>query len=330
MDRLAQIGMRSRPWVGRVFPDGFGDPDLIDRMSVPIDRHEELRPVEVAWRESLLEGPIRRTVGWFESPYAELLPERARRGVVELVEPVGGSDRVVLVYASWGDESFRSRRLLARILAGRGIASLLFMAPYHGPRRVHGGELAIRTVADLCNQAFVAVREGRSLLADVRQGANVGVTGFSMGAGFSVVTSMLAPFPVALSMTTAAPSPARTFTEGIIGSRLAPSFDAAARARLYEILDAPAATRYEPLPHHAAAVIVSPIRDGFVDAEEARILHRHWSGSDLREVPGGHGSTWVFGKTVIAEAVDDAFHRTFGTDVADISPEVGHRVDRTA
>jgi hypothetical protein len=313
MDRVAQIGMRSRPWVGRVFPDGFGEPAALERMFGPIDPDEELRPIGVRWRTPMVDRDVTRTLGWFSTPYPELLPERSHRGVVELLEPQAGADRLVLIHGSWGDESFMGRRQLAHRLAELGIASLLYMAPYHGPRRVHDGHLPIRTVADVCTQAAVAAREARSLLDAERSRRAVGVAGFSMGAGHSVVTSMFVRFPVAVALVTAAPSPARTFTSGIMGSRLAPEFDDEARARLFTILDAPSAIRRPPLAHHASAVMVSPRGDGFVDPAEARVLNRHWSGSELWDVTGGHGSTWVFGKSVIADAIERAFDRTYGS-----------------
>ncbi len=311
IDRVTQVAMRARPSRGEVFPDGFGDPAILDEMFEVFGPETPIRPFDVAWGSPVEEQGITRTPGGFDSPWDDYLSGPALDGVVELVEPIGGSDRVVLLLPAWGDETFVPRRRLARILARRGISSLLLMNPLFGPRRIHEGHLPIRTVSDFCLQALITVRESRALLDSLRSDRQVGVSGFSMGAGYSVATSLVLPFPAAVALSPAAHSPAWTFTKGIMGTRLAPRFDEPAKARLFEILDAPGACHRDPLPHHATSVLLAAKGDGFVVPHEARRLHAHWQGSELREIPGGHARTWLFKKSELADGIERSFDRTY-------------------
>lgn len=311
LDRLAQAGMRAQPVRGVIFPDGFGDPDLVDLLHTEPDPTEPIPDLDIAWGPRRREGATVRRRGSFRSPWAELLPGPARTGEVELVEPVGGAHRLCLLYAAWGHEDFLGRRRVAHHLADRGIAALSIMHPLYGSRRVHGGPHAIRSVADFGLQAWVTVREGRALLAQYRPTHELGVAGFSMGAGFTIGTSMLLPWPAAITALAAAPSPARTFTASVIGSRLDDSFDEADREALFEALDGVSALKRAPLPHHAASVLVAARDDGFVAAEEAAVLQAHWPGSALLVLEGGHATTWLLHKRTLAAAIARAFDRTW-------------------
>lgn len=312
VDRLAKTTMQVLPG-GVVFPDGFGDPDHLELLGIAADPTESIPELEVRWSPPVEAGAERLSLGTFVSPWADLLPDAAATGMVELVEPVGGARRLVVLLPAWGHEDFAGRRQLARLLAGRGIAAASLMVAFYGPRRAHPNGLPLRTVGEFALQAHVTERETRALLAGFRETHEVGVAGFSMGAGYTVATSVLLPWPAATTPLAAAPSPARTFTREILGARLADRFDEAARQRLFELLDTPSALHSEPLPHHAAAVLVTAEEDGFVVSEEAHVLHAHWPGSELRVLPGGHATMWFLRKPALADAIAHTFDRTWGT-----------------
>lgn len=312
VDRLAKAAMQVVPG-GVVFPDGFGDPDHLELLDAPAEPGDPIPDLAVRWAPGVDAGDVRLSLGRFTSPWADLLPESAATGLVEFAEPPDGARRVVVLLPAWGHEDFEGRRRLARLLAGRGIGAVSLMNALYGPRRVHPDGLPIRTVGEFVLQAHVTVREARALLAGLRETHEVGVAGFSMGAGYTVATSVALPWPAAITPCAAAPSPARTFTREILGSRLADCFDEAARRRLFGLLDTPSALRSEPLPHHAAAVLVTAEEDGFVNSEEAHVLHAHWPGSELRVLPGGHATMWYLRKPALADAIADTFDRTWGT-----------------
>lgn len=303
--------MLAQPARGVIFPDRFGDPDHVALLHAEPDPAEPIPEIDIRWGPRREEGTTVRRRGTFLSPWAWRLPAPARMVEVELVEPVGGARRLCLLYSAWGHEDFNGRRRVARHLADRGIAGLSIMHPLYGSRRVHDGTHAIRSVADFGLQAWVTVREGRALLAHHRPTHELGVAGFSMGAGFTVGTSMLLPWPAAITPLAAAPSPARTFTASVIGSRLDDSFDEEDRAALFEALDGVSALKWPPLPHHAASVLVAARHDGFVAAEEAAVLQDHWPGSELRVIGGGHATTWLLHKETLADAIARAFDRTW-------------------
>lgn len=311
VDQLAKTAMQVLPG-GVVFPEGFGDPDRLELLRIPADPDESIPDLDVGWGPPVEVGAERLSLGTFDSPWADLLPEGTGTGLVELLEPVDGADRLVVLLPAWGHEDFEGRRRLARLLARRGIASLSLMNAFYGPRRVYPDGLPMRTVGEFALQAHVTVREARALLAGFRETREVGVAGFSMGAGYTVATSVTLPWPAAITPLAAAPSPARTFTREILGSRLADRFDEAARERLFDLLDTPSALHSDPLPHHAAAVLVTAAEDGFVNSEEGRILQAHWPGSELRVLPGGHATMWYLRKPVLADAIADTFDRTWG------------------
>lgn len=311
IDRVTQVAMRARPSRGEVFPDGFGDEAILDEMYEAFGPETPMRPIDATWGTPVVEPLLTRTPGEYDSPWDDYLSGPALDGAIELIEPHGGSDRLVLLLPAWGDETFDPRRRLARLLAQRGISSLMLMNPLFGPRRIHEGHLPIRTVSDFCLQALITVREARALLDSMREDRQIGVSGFSMGSGYTVATSLTLPFPAAIALAPAAHSPAWTFTRGIMGTRLAPEFDERAKGRLFEILDAPGACHRVPLPHHATSVLVAAKGDGFVVPHEAHRLHAHWEGSELREIPGGHARTWLLKKSELADAIERSFDRTY-------------------
>lgn len=309
IDRFASLGLRLAKGRLAVFPDGLGDGDLlglVDRIAEPDD---PIAPIELAWKRLGSDEICEREAARFTSPFAEELPEPTRRTLVEKIEPPGGSRRLMVLLQMWGDEGLSLRRKLAVRLAARGIGSVLPVNPFYGRRRLHRQGPAIRTVEEFLRMGLGAIEEVRSLLSALRRDYVVGLGGFSMGSGFSVGASTTLPFPVALTLMGAAPSPAKAFSEGVLRRGLPRGLRGADGPAMVEALDSVSALRRPVLAHHRRAVILAARGDGFVPIEDATALADHWRGSELRVVGGGHATLWFLHNREKIAAVERAFER---------------------
>jgi len=310
VDRLGARIVAEGPEHLRFFTDGWGDPTVFDRISVPT---EPPLPIQVDWVSNAAEDGIRIEVGVFESPATDL-PEHSRFGAVTRVVPVAGTDRMVVLMAAWNEHDSRARFGIARRLARRGIGSLTLENPYYGIRRPRGlGGQVIRTVADFFRMGIGAVVEGRGLLATVRaEGVMPGVAGYSMGGNVAALISSTMPFPVATAPLAASYSPAPVYLDGALRGGIA--WDALggrelAEPRLRRVL-LRASVLDRPAPVHAAsAVLVAARSDGYVPPEATRMLQNHWPGSELRWVPGGHATLLWVHKGALARAIEASFNR---------------------
>ncbi|RPI22877.1 MAG: abhydrolase domain-containing 18, partial [Actinobacteria bacterium] len=272
-------------------------------------------PVAIAWHGAQRTGPLLVRDGWFESPAPQ--PEASKRAALRLITPAGGGDRTCLLMAAWNDHTYATRTRLARALAARGIGSVVLHQPFYGPRRpdpAHGQP--IRTVSDFMVMGRAALDEGRSLLRTLGdEGHRVGVSGYSMGGNMAALIAATVPFPVATAPLAASHSPAPVYLDGVLRHGIAWEAlggEEAAAGRLRRIMLTASVLRLPPPPHAAAAVIVAARSDGYVPREASDDLHRHWPGSVLRRVPGGHATLLWFHTETLATAVADAFLRTFG------------------
>lgn len=309
VDRLASLALRFASGRFAVFPDGLGTGDLnrlVETMPAPSD---PIQPIELAWSDEPASRGIVRSAAHFPSPYASELPVAAREAWVEKIEPVGGASRVMVLLQMWGDEGLSQRRKLAGRLASRGIGSVLPVNPLYGRRRVHPEGPAIRDVEEFLRMGLGAIQEVRSLLARLRHDHVVGLGGFSMGSGFSVGASTTLPFPVALTLMGAAPSPAKAFTQGVLEGGLPASLRGPGKEMLARVLDSVSALARPVLDHHRRAVILAARSDGFVPIEDAEALAKHWQGAELRVVSGGHATLWFLNADDKVTAIERSFER---------------------
>ena len=243
------------------------------------------------------------------SSHGQLVSIGTRKAFAEKIEPAGGAQRVIVLLQMWSDEGLSQRRKLATRLANRGIGAVLPVHPFYGRRRAHPKGPAIRTVEEFLRMGLGAIQEARSLLARLRQDHEVGLGGFSMGSGFSVGASTTLPFPVALTLMGAAPSPAKAFTQGVLEGGLPASLRGPASATLTRVLDSVSALSRPVLDHHRRAVILAARSDGFVPVEDAEALARHWQGAELRVVSGGHATLWFLKTEDKVSAIERSFER---------------------
>ena len=58
-----------------------------------------------------------------------------------------------------------------------------------------------------------------------------------------------------------------------------------------------------------AAIFIGAEQDRYVPADSVAYIHRMWKGSELRYIPGGHVSSFVFADMVYRRAVQHALSR---------------------
>ncbi len=298
----------------RVFRRGWGDPAALETYLAEAAAAPPIPSLEV------VEGPERTWDGLaghdltFESP-ARYLPEAGRLARARFVGPPAGADRAVVLMASWNDQGYEGRRKLAADLAARGIAAAMLEQPLYGERRAEpGDEQPIATVADFMWMGRAAVLEGRVLADHLRRrGYRVGVTGYSMGGNMAGFLAATMPFPVAPALLAAPFSPGPPFLHGILRNTV--DWEALGgdspevRERLGRILFSASILRFPAPLHTRAAVLVAATRDGYIPTAAAQAIHRHWPGSELEWVNGGHGTLLWFHRDRLVEAVVRSFER---------------------
>jgi hypothetical protein len=241
------------------------------------------------------------------------LPDAARLAHLLMVSPVPRPDRIVLLMAAFNDHGYSTRLALARHLGREGVASVILENPLYGKRRVNADKQTTRTVLDLLVMGKAATLEGVAVLDALRRGsdARLGVSGYSMGGNIAALVGSVNPFPVALAPLAPPHSPGPVFAQGVL-SRTVKWVSLGGlnrREELGRVLGSASALHFPAPPHSAHAVMAAPRGDGYIPRQAIRDLNRHWAGSELRWLPGGHASLWMFGKAQLAAAVKAAFVR---------------------
>jgi len=312
MDRLVVAGSRSERIYPRLFPGGWGDAAVLDLYRKPVRDLSLSAAVELDW----IPGPVLNDLHvWdaaFPSPALEL-PEVARVAHLRMVSPVPKPDRIVLLMAAFNDHGYATRFSFARHLARRGIASVMLENPLYGKRRVNAHKQATRTVLDLLVMGKAATLEAVSVLDALRQStsARLGVSGYSMGGNIAALVGSVNPFPVALAPLAPPHSPGPVFAQGVLSRTVmwGSLGGLHRREELGRVLGSASALHFPAPPHTAHAVLAAPRGDGYIPRQTTRDLNQHWPGSELRWLPGGHASLWMFGKAQLAAAVERAFVR---------------------
>jgi hypothetical protein len=313
IDRLAALLVRlDRRRLG-IFPEGWGDAEVLEAATTLPRCDDPISGIEILWGRKEEHRGMRITRGSFTSSARIDLPLETRAVPVEVVEPPAGSDRIVVLMPAWNDHGFETRRAMAALLAERGLASAMFDIPFYGARRVVSSrDQAIRTVAAFMLMGIGAVDEARSLLAALAADRAVGVSGYSMGGNVAALVSASIPFPAATSVHAASHSPGPVYLDGILERAI--DWQAlggeSAREELRRRLSAVSVLDEPVLPHHRTATLVAASRDGFVPPSATEALHRHWEGSSLDWVDAGHATLLKRHAPHLADAVVESFERT--------------------
>jgi hypothetical protein len=303
------------------FRQGWGDlPLLKDRLaagfSIP-----PAQDLTMVWGQARMEKGARIRQGSFVSPFdAPGFPRESRTGHVELVLPPAATAEtpVCLHFAATGDEGFARRRIvLALPLVKHGIGSLILENPFYGKRRPAGqhGKMLNRFV-DLYLMGAATVREGRSLMQWLRREgySRLGVCGISMGGHMAAQVGALSGEPAAIVACITPHSAGAVFTEGILKDYLAwdvlnRELNGSGRAvdLMKDFLDLTDIRHYPAPVNPRACFLVAAAKDAYIPPESAMILHRHWPGSTMRWLGGGHVGAFVFHRHTFLEATVNAF-----------------------
>lgn len=317
LDAAAGLALRLRGHSVAIFPGGWGDEANLELFR-RLPTQDEVGRAEIVWDAKTEHRGFRVRKGLFTSPIADRLPEAARVVPVESIEPGTGAHRGVVLMPAWNDEGFARRRKLALALLERRVATVMFEIPLYGSRRVVGaGESALPSVADFALMGAGALSEAHAILNGLEGTfGQLGVGGFSMGGNLAALVSAGSRRPVATGLMAASHSPAPVYLDGVLSRAI--DFQALgggdAAPELREVLGSVTATSEPPGPHHRAAVLVAAKGDGFVPAQAVATLARHWAGSELRWLSGGHAGLWWRHRGALVDAIADSFDRLVSVD----------------
>jgi pimeloyl-ACP methyl ester carboxylesterase len=316
LDRLAGMFLGS----GQLFSDGWGDAGRLEKvLGSFINR--EAAPMVVHWRSPPVQtdGVWERT-GCFETPVAaHLLPPESQTGVIRVLQPEEDPGRapVCIMLASTGEVGFARRRKIILPLVRQGTAAVILENPYYGVRRPCAQVgTALRSFADQVTMNGATVEEARSLSRWFyeRGHTRVALWGYSMGGYMAALAGSHVPFPVAVVPCAAGYDAAQVLTRGVLSQAIAwkslagQGSESDARARMAQILSGVCSTLRIP-QWPSAAILVAARRDGYVDPHEVERLHRHWPGSELRWIEGGHVTAFLSAHGCFRQAVADALSR---------------------
>ncbi len=311
MDRIG-IALAGTPRLYEpIFSEGWGDPARLQSLQeralqppVPARLDLEARVVSEDRRRRVTD--LR-----FPTPAGDL-PDASWLAHARLIEPYGAR-RLTIGFASFNDHGYRTRSDVVAPLLAADTAVVLLENPYYGQRRPHPDLQPMRTVADLLSMGAAAVWEGLSLAVTLAEVApwTIGFFGYSMGGNIAALAAATAPFPVACAALAASHSPGPVFTGGALAHAVAWEALGGEESsdQLGRVLGSASVLHFRPQPWTAASVIVAAERDGYIPAHAVDSLHRHWPGSLLKVVPGGHASLLKLGKDTLAEAIGESFDR---------------------
>jgi pimeloyl-ACP methyl ester carboxylesterase len=319
LDRLYASQSNKRLFFGQ----GWGDlPLLKDRLAAGF-RIPRAQDLTVVWGPERMEKGARIRQGSFVSPFdAPGFPCESRTGHVELVLPQAATAEtpVCLHFAATGDEGFARRRIvLALPLVKHGIGSLILENPFYGKRRPRDqhGKMLNRFV-DLYLMGGATVQEGRSLMQWLRREGygRLGVCGISMGGHMAAQVGALYGDSAAIVACITPHSAGAVFTQGILRHYIAwdvleRELAGSGRAldlmrRFLDLTD----IRHYPVPvNPRACMLVAAAKDAYIPPESAMIVHRHWPGSGMRWLEGGHVGAFVFHRKAFLEAIVNAFNQ---------------------
>ncbi len=310
MDRIAAVVSAQPRLYDPVFQDGWGDQRALETFRREALETPPVREIDVSWKSSTLDS-VKVLDGEFTSPLAQRLPGRSRTGYVRVIEPPGGTDRALLLMASFNDHNYTTRERLGSTALKAGVAIAMLENPYYGRRRPTSGQ-PLRTVVDFYAMGAASVIEGLALLNHLRSRFGVlGVGGYSMGGNIAALISAVSPFPLATVGLAAAYSPGPVWTDGILSRAI--DWEALGgtnrRPHLAAALDSASVLNFRAPPHSAAALLAAPDQDGFIPRYAFEALHEHWEGSELRWIEGGHASVLRYQSGALGQAILDAFTR---------------------
>lgn len=300
----ALLGLRA--YGPKMFAHGLGDRALLDALAA----HDPRGPIpELDLRLH------RRAPSVYEATFthplaAAWLPPVSRVSHVRWYVPPHA--RGVYVHlASTGDEGWERRLPVVEGALAHGLAAMVLENPYYGRRRSIGQRSSdLDTVSDQLAMSAATVEEARALLAWCARsfGAQVGVTGFSMGGSVAALTATTWSTPLAIVPVATGHAADTVFCDGALSRFI--DFGAprgVSRERLRAEL---VRGRFEELPAPPAGSrceLVAARDDGYVPAWSVQRLYDDWSKRGVRTglewTRGGHATLLFTGRRRVVRAL---------------------------
>eukprot|EP00743_Colponemidia_sp_Colp-15_P003362 GILK01003635.1.p1 GENE.GILK01003635.1~~GILK01003635.1.p1 ORF type:complete len:463 (-),score=64.09 GILK01003635.1:28-1416(-) len=291
------------------------------------------KQITVLYRDGYFDCPAIARSKRSEQPFESLLPESSRVGHFRFIIPSSAlclgeelprrDTPVSVVTTASGMEGYewRQANLSLPLAVLRGVGTVLLENPFYGKRRcptatgVPAGY--VNSVADLLTLGMTTMDEVCGLLVWLHaQGFHIlGTAGASMGA----LTSTAAAAMSTIECTNAAFLPAHsvnaiwcfsTFRDVINFKVLAKDKDLPHEDDAFDLFDAlldPTDIRtYKPLQYSHTVKLVAAMDDAYVPAASTQLLHEYWVGSEVRWVPGGHVSGFLFYASDFVHAIADS------------------------
>jgi pimeloyl-ACP methyl ester carboxylesterase len=122
--------------------------------------------------------------------------------------------------------------------------------------------------------------------------------------------------PAAIAACITPHSAGAVFTEGILKDYLAwdvleRELDGSGRAfeLMRDFLNLTDIRHYPAPVKPRACFLVAAAKDAYIPPESAMILHRHWPGSNMRWLKGGHVGAFLFHRHAFLDAIVNAFEK---------------------
>ncbi|CAJ1406075.1 unnamed protein product [Effrenium voratum] len=277
-------------------------------------------------------GTLRQ--GSFRSSFAEHLPQESHLCHFELLAPKDPW-AVVLHFPGTADQSYGFRKwALAKPLLQQGVASLLMMPPFYGPRRPKTQQLHyIRTVVEFCQQSSALLLEAVQLLdwlSATWPSAKLATCGISWGGAMASALGILAKrHDLAVIPLLASASPEVLISGALRGevafSQLSQDgldlkeAESMLRGLLLANSTAELHRFMAELPGRRGTKVVTQVsafHDAFVDRDASRlafgIMQELDPNAELQWVTGGHASSHVAARYLFLGSVISALERLPG------------------
>lgn len=308
-----------------LYSKGWGDRQLIEQigqMTKELCPSQPATTIQIDWRSSeFLAGGIQVQQGSFVSPASQFLPIESRLAEVEMILPRDSDPQSTPVFihlASVGDQGFFVRRRFAKPLVKQHRFGVVILEnPFYGKRKPKQQvRWSLNCISDQFAMNMATVLEARSLVAWLRQQdfLRVGCVGYSQGGFMAAFTAASSDIPMAVVCAACGNSSIRTFTQTQFSQLvnwqiLGPQYDSMDQTKqmLAQYLEPMRVDRYPAPKACQAAVVIGLDHDMFVPAQETLKIHRHWPGSQLRWLKGGHNLGLVIHRNALRQAVIDAF-----------------------
>ncbi|MCB1166399.1 MAG: alpha/beta hydrolase family protein [Leptospiraceae bacterium] len=314
------------------FSGGLGDVEFLQSLPLSAD----VSAADVAVEKEENSGKVLRRTLRFYSP-AKWLPEQGALARAEMILPtkfassIPANAPIFLHFAATGDETTLPRRkLLGEPLAERGIVSILLENPYYGRRRPKfQNDFVIGTLSDQFKMNQATILEGMALLKWLHSAGhrNLGLTGISMGGSMAASVAAASDLPVSVVACIAPVGPGPAFCYGALANRidwqtLAPELSdylgsnggfangkfslSHSKRQLHRLMSVADLRNFAPPLQPERAILIAAENDGYVPLKSVVALHKHWKGSQLRTIPGGHVSAVLLNGHVFRDAIAES------------------------